>query len=98
METLNVLSNRELQITGMVARGFASKEIADKLCLSTHTVRTHMKNIFRKTGARKATDIVRAYTLEHGFESPVFNAKNNGTTLFSRLLSRISKHKTKETR
>ncbi len=32
----------------MIAKGLANKEIADRLCLSIHTVTTHRRNICSK--------------------------------------------------
>lgn len=45
---LDVLSQREKEIIGCVAKGWASKEIADRLHLSIHTVTTHRRNIGAK--------------------------------------------------
>lgn len=42
------LSEREKEIVRCVARGMANKEIADKLCLSIHTVTTYRRNIASK--------------------------------------------------
>ncbi len=42
------LSQREKEIVGCVAKGMTSKEIADHLNLSVHTVTTHRRNITSK--------------------------------------------------
>ena len=42
------LSDRERDVLVQVVRGLSNKEIADVLCISTHTVITHRKNIARK--------------------------------------------------
>ena len=42
------LSARERDILIEIVRGCSNKQIADKLCLSTHTVMSHRKNIARK--------------------------------------------------
>lgn len=42
------LSQREKEIVACIAKGMTSKEIADKLCLSVHTVTTHRRNITSK--------------------------------------------------
>jgi len=39
---------REVEIVREIAMGLSNKEIADKLCLSTHTVMSHRKNSARK--------------------------------------------------
>lgn len=74
--TLRNLSTRELQVAGMVACGYSVKETADKLCISSLTVRTHMKNIYRTSGCRKSTDLTRVYILENGYKVPVFDSTN----------------------
>ncbi len=42
------LSEREKDVLIQVVRGLSNKEIADVLCISTHTVISHRKNIARK--------------------------------------------------
>lgn len=44
-----ILTRREIQITRLIAQGYTDKEIARKLCCSYNTIRTHHKNILRKT-------------------------------------------------
>jgi len=46
--TRGVLSEREKEILALVVKGMINKEIADRLCISLHTVLTHRKNIARK--------------------------------------------------
>lgn len=42
------LGRREQQITRLVAHGLTTAEIAERLCLSTHTVRDYLKQVFEK--------------------------------------------------
>jgi two-component system response regulator NreC len=44
----NRLSNREREVFQMIAEGRSTKEIADILCLSPSTVKTHRANIMEK--------------------------------------------------
>jgi DNA-binding CsgD family transcriptional regulator len=46
------LSERECEVLEQIARGHSIEDIAADLFLSPHTVRTHIKNILRKMGAR----------------------------------------------
>jgi len=39
---------REIEVLTMVALGAKNEEIAHKLCISSHTVKTHIYNIFKK--------------------------------------------------
>ena len=58
------LSQQELQVINLVWRGLSNNEIADMLVVSAHTVKTHVKNIFHKTGAKNRTELVyRVYGL-----------------------------------
>jgi DNA-binding CsgD family transcriptional regulator len=45
------ISNREREIIEMMARGFSNSTIAEKLFISTVTVKNHIYHIYRKTGA-----------------------------------------------
>jgi len=46
------LTQREVEILGLIAQGLTNGEIADRLFLSNHTVKTHINRIFAKTGSR----------------------------------------------
>ena len=51
-EECHPLSPREFHILFMMAGGLTNKDIAARLNISSHTVRTHLFNIFRKIHAR----------------------------------------------
>ena len=53
-----ILSTREVEVLGLVSKGFASKEIADRLFLSINTVNNHRQNILEKVGAVNTTEAV----------------------------------------
>jgi hypothetical protein len=52
------LSYREFEIIRMIEAGLSSKEIADKLFLSIHTVNTHRSNILEKSGKSQISDLI----------------------------------------
>ena len=58
------LSDRESEVLVLVAQGLCSKEIADKLNISIHTVNTHRKNITRKTGIKSVAGLA-VYAMLH---------------------------------
>src|ERR1700761_231298 len=49
-DPLPALSSRETEIIHLIAEGKTNNEIAEKLFLSIHTVKTHRKNIIKKLG------------------------------------------------
>ena len=55
------LSNRELDVLKLIVDGYTDKEIAEKLFLSFNTVRTHRKNILRKTELSNSVELVNKY-------------------------------------
>ena len=59
------LSDRETEVLLLVAQGCSSKDIADRLCISIHTVNTHRKNITRKTGIKSVAGLA-VYAMIHG--------------------------------
>ena len=56
IESLEKLSVREKELVYLLSKGYRYKEIADKLFLSTETVRTHIRNIYEKLQVNSRTD------------------------------------------
>jgi DNA-binding CsgD family transcriptional regulator len=53
---LALLSRRERDVANLIAIGLSNKQIADRLCIATSTVKDHVHHIFQKTGlANRAT-------------------------------------------
>lgn len=50
------LSPRQAEIVGLVASGLADKEIAQRLGISVHTVRTHLERVFREQEVRNRSE------------------------------------------
>jgi DNA-binding NarL/FixJ family response regulator len=54
-QLVDPLSERELEILGLIARGASNKEIADQLFIAEGTVKNHVTNILGKLGVRDRT-------------------------------------------
>lgn len=50
------LSPRETEILELLCEGLANKEIADRLSISTETVRVHLKHVYEKLHVRSRTE------------------------------------------
>jgi DNA-binding CsgD family transcriptional regulator len=59
------LSPRERQITELIARGAGTAEIAERLHLSSHTVRDYVKAVFDKVGVSSRGELVARLYAEH---------------------------------
>lgn len=53
------LSHRELEVGQLAVLGVATRDIAQQLYLSENTVKTHLKSLYRKTGAINRNDLYR---------------------------------------
>ena len=60
------LSDRQKKVLALVAYGFANKEVADVLGMSTRTVETHCENICKKLGLPNRVSMVRL-AIQTGF-------------------------------
>jgi two-component system response regulator NreC len=65
----NILSDRELQVLGLVARGYSSQQVAEQIFLSVKTVETYRARFTDKLGLRTRSDIVR-FAVQMGLLTP----------------------------
>lgn len=64
-----ILSTRELEILELLSQGKVSKEIAEKLEISYHTVRVHLKHIYEKLHVRSRSEAMIKFMAEKGAAS-----------------------------
>jgi NarL family two-component system response regulator LiaR len=57
-DALDQLTERELEVLRMAARGLSNRDIARELSISIRTVQTHLSNVFNKMGVGSRTEAV----------------------------------------
>lgn len=62
----NILTSREIEIIKLISQGRSNKKIADTLFLSELTVKTHLKNIFKKLNVSNRTEAA-LFAINNGF-------------------------------
>jgi LuxR family maltose regulon positive regulatory protein len=69
-ELIEPLSEREIEVLQLLAKGLTNQAIADRLVLSIHTVKAHTRSIYSKLAVNNRTQAVdRARTL--GILAPI---------------------------
>ena len=63
------LTNREMEIISLLSAGSSNQQIADKLFVSEHTVKSHLYNIFRKINVHNR---IQALNWIHQNLGPIF--------------------------
>jgi len=68
-QTTNILSDRELQVLGLVARGYTSAQIANQISVGVKTVETYRSRFAEKLGLRTRSDVIR-FAVRMGLLTP----------------------------
>ena len=53
------ISDRELEVLQLMAQGLSNQEIADKLFVSLHTIKTHSSNLYSKLNVKRRTQAIQ---------------------------------------
>lgn len=52
------ITERELEVLDLLSRGFSSREIAEKLFISPHTVEYHRRLLLKKTESKNIAELI----------------------------------------
>lgn len=61
----SLLTDREREILQLIAAGYSNREIADRLCLSVHTVHNHRARLMEKLGIHDRVELLK-YAIKAG--------------------------------
>ena len=72
-------TNKEREVLSLVSAGLTTKEIADRLNLSHHTIESHRKNLLKKFQAKNSAELIQKifvaeYQLRERSKDPLFSA------------------------
>jgi two-component system, NarL family, response regulator NreC len=68
-QPVNILSDRELQVLQLVARGYSSAQIAKQIAVGVKTVETYRSRFAEKLGLRTRSDVIR-FAVQMGLLTP----------------------------
>ena len=68
-QPINILSDRELQVLRLVARGYTSSQIAKQIAVGVKTVETYRSRFAEKLGLRTRSDVIR-FAVQVGLLTP----------------------------
>ena len=68
-QPINILSDRELQVLKLVARGYSSAQIAKQIAVSVKSVETYRSRFAEKLGLRTRSDVIR-FAVQMGLVTP----------------------------
>jgi DNA-binding NarL/FixJ family response regulator len=63
------LTEREVEVLRLVAKGLTARQVADRLVLSHRTVQNHVQNTLRKLQLHNRVELTR-YAIEQGLDAP----------------------------
>jgi two-component system nitrate/nitrite response regulator NarL len=69
------LTEREIEVLRLVVQGASNPEIADELCITVNTVKSHVKNILYKLRLENRTQVA-TYAMQTGLVPDVTNSIN----------------------
>lgn len=64
--TFVIFTKREVEVINCIAKGYSTCEISDLLNISEETVRTHRKNILKKSDCKNSSELIKK-TFEWGY-------------------------------
>src|SRR5580704_5159524 len=78
---VNILSDRELQVLRLVARGHTSSQIAKEIFVGVKTVETYRSRFAEKLGLRTRSDVIR-FAVQMGLLTPeTLESESGGSSL-----------------
>lgn len=80
------LSTREVEVLALITQGLSNKEIAEKLVVSVNTLKSHIRQAYRKIDVTTRSQAV-SWAITHGFAPPDENSLESGASVAARMVT-----------
>jgi len=80
------LTTREVEVLALITQGLSNKEIAAKLVLSVNTLKSHIRQAYRKIEVSTRSQAV-SWAITHGFAPPDENSLESGASVGARMVT-----------
>ncbi|MFI5627517.1 LuxR C-terminal-related transcriptional regulator [Nocardioides sp. NPDC051685] len=84
--TVAGLTTREVEVIALIAQGLSNNEIAAKLVLSVNTLKSHIRQTYRKIGVATRSQAV-SWAITHGFAPPDENSPESSASVAARMVT-----------
>lgn len=84
--TVAGLTTREVEVLALITQGLSNKDIADKLVVSVNTLKSHIRQAYRKIEVNTRSQAV-SWAITHGFAPPDENSVESGASVGARMVT-----------
>jgi DNA-binding NarL/FixJ family response regulator len=84
--TVAGLTTREVEVLALITQGLSNKDIADKLVVSVNTLKSHIRQAYRKIEVTTRSQAV-SWAITHGFAPPDANSSESGASVGARMVT-----------
>lgn len=86
MATVAGLTTREVEVLALITQGLSNKDIAAKLVVSVNTLKSHIRQAYRKIDVTTRSQAV-SWAITHGFAPPDANSLESGASVGARMVT-----------
>ncbi|MEU0315711.1 response regulator transcription factor [Nocardioides sp. NPDC006273] len=86
LATVAGLTTREVEVLALITQGLSNKDIADKLVVSANTLKSHIRQAYRKIDVTTRSQAV-SWAITHGFAPSDADSSESGASVGARMVT-----------
>ncbi|WP_292647337.1 response regulator transcription factor [Nocardioides sp.] len=86
LATVAGLTTREVEVLALITQGLSNKDIADKLVVSVNTLKSHIRQAYRKIEVTTRSQAV-SWAITHGFAPPDGDSVESGASVGAQMVT-----------